>query len=470
MRKQMIQELRDKALFNQARTYAFDYIDGIENMDVFPSAANLEKLQNFNEPLAKQATPAKDIIEQLHTWGSPATVAQTGGRYFGFVNGGAVPAALGAKWLADVWDQCGGLFNTSPINAQLEVVCERWLKDIFKLPEETVAGFVSGTSTGNLCAVAAARFHLLHNLGWDINKKGLNGAPPLRVIAHEQIHASVKRTLALLGYGSNNITWVPSDEQGRLRTEQLPTLDSTCLILLQAGNANTGAYDNFEQVCELANQVGAWVHIDGAFGLWAMASATLSHLTKGMEKASSWAVDGHKTLNTPYDSGIVLCRHPHALMTAMQASGEYLVYSDQRDPILYTTEMSKRSRAIELWATMKYLGKSGIDEMVTTFHTRARQLAQGLQESGFRIVNDVVFNQVLVATEDEFETRQIVEYIQQSGECWLGGSVWDGKAVIRVSICSWMTDENDIARTIALFQEAKAKVCQHEKALGTTEA
>ncbi len=458
----MMQELRSKANFDQARAYAFDYIDGIEAMDVFPSAVNLEKLRNFDEPLAERATPAENIIEQLHTYGSPATVAQTGGRYFGFVNGGAVPAALGAKWLADVWDQCGGLFNTSPVNAQLEVVCERWLKDIFKLSEETVAGFVSGTSTANLCALAAARYQLLQNLGWDINQRGLNGAPALRVIAHEQTHASVKRTLALLGYGFDNVEWVPSDEQGRLRLEELPTLDSTCLVLLQAGNANTGSYDNFDQVCDLAKQVGAWVHIDGAFGLWAAASSSLSHLTEGIEKADSWAVDGHKTLNAPYDSGIVLCRHPQALIPAMQASGEYLVYSEQRDPILYTTEMSKRSRAIELWATMKYLGKSGIDELVTTFHTRARQLEQGLRSSGFRIVNEVVFNQVLIATEDEHKTKQVIEYIQQSGECWLGGSTWRGEAVIRVSICSWVTSADDIERTVELFKKARAKVYAHE--------
>lgn len=457
----MMEELRSKAVFNQARTYAFDYIDRIEDMDVFPSAVNLEKLRNFDEPLADQATAAKDVIEQLHTYGSPATVAQTGGRYFGFVNGGAIPAALGAKWLADVWDQCGGLFNTSPINAQLEGVCERWLKDIFRLPEETVAGFVSGTSTANLCALAAARFQLLQNLGWDVNRRGLNGAPALRVIAHEQIHASVKRTLALLGYGSDTVEWIPSDEQGRLRLEQLPALDNACLVLLQAGNANTGSYDDFDRVGDLANQVGAWVHIDGAFGLWAAASASLSHLTKGMEKASSWAVDGHKTLNTPYDSGIVLCRYPKALITAMQANGEYLVYSEQRDPILYTTEMSKRSRAIELWAVMKYLGKRGIDAMVTTFHTRAKQLEQGLRTAGFRIVNEVVFNQMLMATEDEQKTKQIVEYIQRSGECWLGGSTWRGEAVIRVSICSWMTSEDDIERTIQLFKKAQAKVYEH---------
>lgn len=258
----------------------------------------------------------------------------------------------------------------------------------------------------------------------------------------------------MLGYGKKSIEWVPSDEQGKLILSQLPNLDKSCMVLLQAGNANTGAFDDFDTVCDLANKVGAWVHIDGAFGLWAAASNSLSHLTKGMEKASSWAVDGHKTLNTPYDSGIILCKYPDALISALQATGEYIIYSDQRDPLLYTPELSKRSRAIELWATMKYLGKSGIDEMVTTFHLRAKQLEQGLREIGFQVINEVVFNQVLVAAETEDKTKKIIEYLQKSGECWLGGSTWQGKAVIRISICSWMTTENDIQRTIQLFDKA----------------
>ncbi len=463
----MLTELKEKEIFNQGRTYAFEYLDGIETMDAFPSPSNRQKLTAFDEPLPENPTAAREIIHQLHTFGSAATVAQLGGRYFGFVNGSAVPAALGAKWLSDVWDQCGGLYNTSPINAKLEAVCERWLVDIFGLPPETVAGFVSGTSTANLCAVSAARFHLLKRLGWDINRQGLNGAPPLRIIAHPQIHASIKRTLAILGYGYDNVTWVPSDSEGRMVVDELPELDERCLVLLQAGNANTGSYDDFAAVCHRANQVGAWVHIDGAFGLWAAASESLAHLTQGMEKASSWAVDGHKTLNTPYDCGIVLCRHPEALITAMQASGEYLVYSDQRDPILYTSEMSKRARAIELWATMKYLGKEGIDEMVTTFHTLARQLAHGLREIGFQVINEVVFNQVMVALEDETHTKQVVAHIQQSGECWLGGSVWNNKAVIRISICSWRTGEHDINQTIELFRTTKESIFANSRAVST---
>ena len=455
LQRQMSEELKNKELFEQARSYAYDYIDGIEAMDVFPSQSNLENMKVFDEPLPEASVTAKDILDQLHKFGSPATIAQTGGRYFGFVNGGAIPVSLGVKWLSDVWDQCGGLYLTSPINAMLENVCERWLKEIFNLPKQTVAGFVSGTSMANLCGLSAARFRLLKNLGWDINENGLNGAPKLRIIAHDQVHASIKKTLAMLGYGRKNIEWIPSDNQGKLVLEELPELDESCLVLLQAGNANTGSFDDFDAVCDLANAAGAWVHIDGAFGLWAAASKSLSHLTKGMQKADSWAVDGHKTLNTPYDSGVILCKHPEALISALQATGEYIIYSEQRDPLLYTPELSKRSRAIELWATMKYLGSTGIDEMVTAFHTKAKQLEQGLKEIGFKIINDVVFNQVLVAADNDETTKQIITYVQQSGECWLGGTTWQGKAAIRISVCSWMTTENDIERTIALFKKAK---------------
>ena len=458
LRDKMKSELENKNDFELAKELAYDYIDNVESMDVFPSKDSLRNLKNFDENLPDEPTSANEILIQLHKYGAPATTAHIGGRYFGFVDGGAIPASLAVKWLSDVWDQCGGLFNTSPINSKMEEVCESWLKDIFKLPQNTVAGFVSGTSAANLCAVAAARYHILNKNGWNLNKRGLNGSPKIRLIAHEQTHASIKRTLSILGYGSDNVEWIPSDSEGRLVMERLPKLDGNCIIFLQAGNANSGSFDNFDKVCDLANKVGAWVHIDGAFGLWAAASESLRHLTTGIEKASSWAVDGHKTLNTPYDCGIVLCREPKSLITAMQATGEYLVYSEHKDPILYTTEMSKRSRAIELWSVMKYLGKNGIDELITTFHTRAKQLEKGLKKIGYNIVNDVVFNQVMVSIYDEESTKKVTAYIQNSGVAWLGGSTWNGRAVIRISVCSWMTSEKDISTTIELFDKAKSEI------------
>lgn len=447
-------QLQSKELFERARINAFKYMDNIEDMRVFPDQKSLDKLEHFDEPLqAKSADPFK-VLQSLQHFGSPATTAQTGGRYFGFVDGGAVPVSLAAKWMSDVWDQCGGLYVISPINGKLEMVCEAWLKQVLGLPDSTVAGFVSGTSMANLSALCAARYHLLKKLDWDLNANGMYGAPPIRILAHEQVHASVKKTLAILGFGSQNIEWLPSDDQGRLELDSLPKMDNSCLVLLQAGNANTGAFDNIDWVCDQANAAGAWVHVDGAFGLWAAACKELRHLTKGLDKADSWAVDGHKTLNTPYDSGIVLCKHPDSLITALQANGEYIIYSD-RDPMLYGPEMSKRSRAIELWATMKYLGTQGIDDMVMGFHKHALRLASNLEQLGYRVLNDVVFNQVLIDCDDPDKTEAAVAYIQASGKAWLGGTTWKGYPAIRISICSWMTTDEDIDILIDLFADFK---------------
>ncbi len=462
LQEKMFEELKTKEIFEQARSYAFEYAGQIEKMRVFPTQENLDQLKNFEEKMPEHPTAANAVLEQLHRLGSPGTIAQTGGRYFGFVNGGAVPVAIATKWLSDFWDQCGGLYVASPINAKLESVCETWLKEIFNLPKQTVAGFTSGTSMANFCALTAARYRLLKNLGWDINEEGFYGAPKLKIIAHKEVHASIVKTLVLLGFARKNVTWIDVDGQGRMLVDQLPELDNGTLVLLQAGNVNSGSYDYFDAICDKANEAGAWVHIDGAFGLWAAASKSLCHLTKGMEKASSWAVDGHKTLNTPYDSGIVLCKDPDALITALQTHGEYLIYTEKREPILYTTEMSKRGRAIELWATLKYLGKSGVDAMVTGFHEKAKLLAEQLKASGYHIRNKVVFNQVVVACDTEAETKQILEYVQQSGECWCGGSTWNGESVIRVSVCSWATTDEDIERTARVFVAARKIVGKME--------
>ena len=298
----------------------------------------------------------------------------------------------------------------------------------------------------------------LKNLGWDINENGLNGAPPIKVVAHRQVHAAIKKALAIIGYGYKNITWVDSDNQGRVLLEKMPEIDSSTLVVLQAGNANSGAFDPLVDICKKANEVGAWVHIDGAFGLWAAATETLSHLTNGMELASSWSVDGHKTLNTPYDSGIILCKDGPALVSALQSTGEYIIYSEKKDSMLYTPEMSKRARAIELWATMKYLGKEGINEMVTGFYNHATQFEKDMRSQGFRIMNDVVFNQVMIACETEKITKSTLTNLQKSGVCWCGGSTWNNEAVIRVSICSWATTEEDIQQTVNAFVLARKEV------------
>jgi glutamate/tyrosine decarboxylase-like PLP-dependent enzyme len=457
LQSKMFRELLGKEIFEAAKQCAFEYAEGTLNRRAYPSKAAIGALDRFVEDLPKSTGDGLEIIRMLHAFGSPATVASTGGRYFGFVNGGAIPAALGARWLADFWDQNSALFKMSPVSSKLEDVCEAWLRALFGLPPETAAGFVSGTSSAILCGLAAGRYRAFQNRGWDINEKGFRNAPRIRVVAGRQAHGTIVKAVAVLGMGVENIEWVDVDDQGRIIPDDVPELDETTILILQAGNVNSGSFDAFEILCGRANAAGAWVHVDGAFGLWAAACSTLSHLTRGIELATSWSVDGHKTLNTPYDSGIILCRDQASLAAALQASGSYLVYSDDRDGMLYTPEMSRRARATELWATLKYLGKSGIDELVSGLHARAVQMAGELRAEGFEVLNDVVFNQVLVACENDVVTDRTIGYVQESGECWVGGAKWRQRTVIRISVCSWATTSQDISRSVGAFVEARGR-------------
>ncbi len=452
-----LQRFRDQSIFRQALDHACDYLENQEARPAFPPPEALNALNAFDEPLPGRPTAADAILQMLHDIGSPATTAIGGGRYFGFVNGGALPIGLAARLLADVWDQNAALHIMSPIAAKLEQVCEDWLVELFELPAGTAAGLVSGTSTATLSGALAARDALLRRRGWDVSRRGLFGAPPIRVVLSDGAHASVGKALAIAGIGAAQIERVPADDQGRFDTRFLPPLDDNTLLILQAGNVNTGAFDDFESLCAAAREAGAWAHIDGAFGLWARACAETSNLTAGMELADSWSADAHKTLNSPYDCGIILCRDRQALATALGASGSYLQFSDGRDGMLYTPEMSRRARAIELWALMKGLGRSGIDDLVAQLCLRARQFADGLAARDFRILNDLVFNQVLVACDSAELTTRTLELIQASGECWCGGSHWKGEPVIRISVCSWATTAHDIERSARAFVAARER-------------
>lgn len=455
LQEEMFSQVHSRGLYEQAKSYAYAYMDGVYDRNVFPTDEAIKALCVFDESLPTAPCAPNEILRLLHEYGSPATVAQTGGRYFGFVNGSAVPVALAAKWLSDVWDQNAALYVISPLVSQLEAVCEKWIVDLLGLPTGTAAGFVSGTSTATLCGLAAGRNELLKRLGWDVNSDGLFGAPTLRVVVGEQAHATVFKALGLLGLGRARVELVPADSQGRIMADKMPELDSRCLVIAQAGNVNSGAFDPIEEICDRARRADAWVHIDGAFGLWAAGSRTKQVLTLGIEKADSWSVDAHKTLNAPYDCGIILCKHRDALVSAVQATASYILYSDKRDGMHYTPEMSRRARAVELWATLKSLGRAGVEELVDRLCAHAEQLATLLQTQGFRILNEVVFNQVLVACDTPENTRATLEKIQTSGECWCGGAVWKGEPVIRISVCSWATTAADVERSAAAFVRAR---------------
>ncbi|NMH86277.1 pyridoxal phosphate-dependent decarboxylase family protein [Flavivirga algicola] len=458
LQEQMQKEMIEKDIFNQIKAYAFDYADKSLERHVFPTENAIEQLKIFDEGIPENTGNSKEVLDTLHKFGSPATVSQIGGRYFGLVNGGIIPVALAAKWLNDFWDQNTPLYVTSPITSKLETVAEKWLIQLFNLPKTTVAGFVSGSSMAILCGLAAARFKIFQRLNWDINAKGFINAPKIRIVAGRHAHGTVVKAVALLGFGKDNIEWVDVDNQGRIIFEKIPKLDENTILLLQAGNVNSGSFDAFNDICDMAKKANAWIHIDGAFGLWAAGSEKLKYLTAGIEKADSWSVDGHKTLNTPYDSGIVLCKDREALVSALQTTGSYVVYGEQRDGMLYTPEMSRRARAVELWATMKYLGKRGIDALVYGLHLRAVQFAKELSEYGFNILNDVVFNQVLVACDNDLETEATLKKIQELRVCWCGGSQWFDKKVIRISVCSWATTEADVTRSVLSFVKAREQI------------
>jgi len=454
------QHNQDKAIFKQAVEAAFSYLDTVPNRSVFPTPNALEKLINFDEPLPQTPHDAADVLALLHESGSPNTVAQIGGRYFGFVNGSAIPSAVAARWLADMWDQNAALHVISPIAAKLEQLCETWLVDLLGLPSGTAAGFVSGTSTATMCGLLAGRNALLRNQGWDLAESGLFGAPRVRVVMSKQSHGTVRKALAILGFGQANIEWVDYDDQGRIAPEKLPELDDTTLLILQAGNVNSGAFDDFVTIGKRAQAAGSWVHVDGAFGLWAAASHATQHLTEGIEFADSWSVDAHKTLNAPYDSGIVLCKDRDALVRALQLSGDYIQYSEERDNMLYTPEMSRRARGIELWALLKTLGQQGVDAMVHQLCQHAQQFGRDLAKHDFHILNDVVFNQVLVACDTPEETIETLNEIQRGSVMWCGGSQWNGEPVIRISVCSWATTTEDVKRSIDAIVNARQQARQ----------
>lgn len=455
LRQRMRRQTETRDLFEKAKSYAYDYLETLYHRPVFPTDEAIEGLKVFDEPFPDTPADSDQTLRMLHEHGSPATVAQAGGRYYGFVCGGVAPAAAAARWLSDVWDQNAGMYILSPIASRLETVCETWLIDILGLPGETAAGFVGGTMTATMCGLAAGRNTVLKQQGWDVISKGLFGAPPIRIVLGEQAHATVFKALAILGIGENRIERVPVDDQGRMIAKAVPELDDRTILILQAGNVNSGAFDPLEELCGRANEAAAWVHIDGAFGLWAAGSGSKKHLVHGMEKADSWAADAHKTLNAPYDCGIVLCRDREALVTAMHLSGSYIQYSEQRDGFLYTPDMSRRARGIDLWVTLRSLGRSGIEELVDGLCERAVQFADRLRSHGFRILNDVVFNQVLVACDTPEETRAVLEAVQRSGECWCGGAEWSGEPVIRVSVCSWVTTAENVEQSVRAFVRAR---------------
>jgi glutamate/tyrosine decarboxylase-like PLP-dependent enzyme len=445
-------------LLLDAAARAGRYLRELDHRGVAPAPEALMNLAELDEPLPDGPTSAEQVIETLDRLGSPSTTATAGRRFYGFVHGGSLPAALAANWLAGAWDQNAGLWISSPIGATLEEITLRWLLDVLRLPQECGGGFVTGATMANFTALAAARSSVLERAGWDVESDGLNGAPPVTVVVSEESHPSVLKSLGLLGLGRRRVVAVPTDTAGRIRVRQFPKITPPAIVCVQAGNVNTGSIDPVGEVCDLAHSSGAWVHVDGAFGLWAAACPELAHRVAGVEQADSWATDAHKWLNVPYDSGLAFVRDARALNRAMALTAAYIPVAEHRDPGMYTPELSRRARGIEIWAALRSLGRSGLADLIGRTCGHARRFAEGLRAAGCEILNDVVLNQVLVSFGSPETTQRVIDQIQRDGTCWCGVTKWQGRVAMRISICNWATTDDDVDRSLAAILTAKREV------------
>ena len=448
-------------LLRDATSRAIRYLDTLSERRVSPSPSALEGLAGFAKPLQDQPLAPATVLEELDTLGSPATVASAGGRFFGFVIGGSLPAALAANVLAAAWDQNAVLEITSPVAATLEKVCRAWVADLFGLPPKVEVGFVTSATLANFTGLAAARHALLRGQGWDVEAQGLFGAPPITVIVGDEVHVSLLKALSMLGLGRERVVRVGADGQGRIIPAQIPPIQGPTIVCLQAGNVNTGAFDPLDDVAARLHGTPAWVHVDGAFGLWAAASPSRRHLLRGMDRADSLATDAHKWLNVPYDSGLVIVRDKRHLNAAMSSSAAYLAESQTRDPHLFVPEMSRRARAIEIWAALRSLGKTGLADLIDRSCEYARRFAEAFRLAGHQVLNDVVINQVLVAFGAPEITRRVIDRVQQDGTCWCGGTLWHGKAAMRISVSSWATTDRDVSRSIEAILQIAAEAQSH---------
>ena len=445
-----------RELLMDAANRAASYLERLPSRPVCAQRGAPERLaEALAVPLPAQPGRAADILAFLDEYGSPATVASAGGRYFGFVTGGALPVAVAAEFLAAAWDQNCFSFVSSPAVASLESAALRWLKEALGFPPDAEGALVTGATMANFTCLAAARNWTLQRHGWDVDRDGLFGAPALTVILGEEAHATIYKVLSLLGLGRARVVHVPADAQGRLRADRLPAIAGPAIVCTQAGNVNSGAFDPAAAVIAWARERGAWVHVDGAFGLWALASPQHAPLAQGFLGADSWAMDAHKWLNVPYDSGVAIVRGREALAQAMSMSGAYLLPSAHRDAMNYTPDSSRRARAIEVWAALRSLGRSGLAELVSRNCRQAQRIADGLREAGVEILNEVVLNQVVVAFGDDDHTRRVIARIQDGGTCWCGGTSWRGRAAMRISVSSWATTAEDVERTIGAILEAQ---------------
>jgi glutamate/tyrosine decarboxylase-like PLP-dependent enzyme len=447
-----------QVLLAEVAERAGHYLASLDDRPVAPDSAALAGLARFDEPLPEQPGDTAATLALLDEAGSPATMASAGGRYFGFVIGGSHPAALAASWLATAWDQNTALPVMSPIAARLHEVVTGWLGELLGLPPGSAVAFVTGAAMANAAALTAARDQQLARAGWDVQARGLFGAPELTVVVGERAHSTLIKALGLIGLGRERVRRVRADDQGRIRADGLPDdVTGPAVVCVQAGEVNTGAFDPFPAAVEWARQRDAWVHVDGAFGLWALADPSRSSLTAGIADADSWATDGHKWLNVPYDCGIAMVRRPEDLRRSFASEAGYLPPDVGFEAMHHTPQASQRARQVEVWAVLRTLGRQGVADLIVRTCDHAQAMAARLRQAGLEVLNDVVLNQVLVRAATDDQTLAMVEAVQADGTCWCGPTVWQHRPAMRISVCGWATSAEDIARSAAAIAAAAAR-------------
>ena len=453
----------ERELLRRTADRAADFLGTLGERPVRESASVDELRSALGGPLPEGGSDPWEVVEALADAAEPGVVAIPGGRYFGFVIGGALPSSLAADWLTATWDQNAGLYVAGPSAAVVEEVAGAWLADVLGLPNGVSTAFVTGCQMAHVTALLAARHHVLARAGWDVTQDGLQGAPRIRVLAGAERHATVDRALRFVGIGASQIDVVPADRQGRMRADALRDAlgagEGPVIVCAQAGNVNTGSFDPLDELADAASDAGAWLHVDGAFGMWAHASPRLRHLVTGIGRADSWACDAHKWLNVPYDSGLAFCAHPETHRAALGVQAAYLILAEEgaeRDEMDWTPEFSRRARGFAVYAALRELGRAGVAALVERCCDHARRFADELDGyDGARVLNDVVLNQVLVRFGDEDAvTRDVVRRVQEDGTCWLSGTTWQGKAAMRISVSNWRTTVEDVERSVAAILAA----------------
>ena len=439
----------DRDLLAETLIRAGRFLETLPDRAVAPEAAAVERLaMRLGGSMPEHACDALDVLRELDELGSPATMASAGPRFFGFVHGGALPITLAANWLSGAWDQNAFSLASSPVGVMFEATALRWLQSLFGFPETAAAAFTTGATLANFSALAAARNRLLSQAGWDVESDGLFGAPPIEVVVSDESHPTVGKALSMLGLGRDRITALPTDRQGRIRVDSIPTFDGPTLVCAQAGNVNSGAFDPFSELADACAGEDTWLHVDGAFGLWALASKKKSLLARGIERADSWATDAHKWLNVPYDCGIAFVRDAEALRGAMSIAAAYFPVDAPREPFHFTPETSRRARGIEVWAALRSLGRDGVEAMIDRCCHHAQRFGQALAEAGHAVLNEVVLNQVVVSFGDDEANQRVIEAIQREGVCWCGPTQWQGRAAMRISVSCWATGDDDVERSL----------------------